>query len=440
MPARGSPSLNSNNTLMRKHSVTAGRRRPAGFLRLAAVLLGAALPVAALPVAASAAVPGPDYAADHTAALASLTDIKAAISTIMAAENSMASGPNAFKAAAQSAINALVGAKDKAYDSNVNNPGDRDGVIGHVGHLLDRRANPPWVPALHGVLVNATAAVAHLQDALHAKSLGHYQVDASKALADLEIAQGRTSQYDVLGGMSGAIANTALGVPAKSAIENACAAPSRAGIGVHRGYIAWRAVALADLGKGMRNPGGTTIDRTGDLVVFETAAKPEVDRLCAREAAKTSGSAQAPAHVVRTAATSGGTAGDAPALYTESQAVAGKAVYEKNCTTCHGDHLQGVSAPAIAGHDFLKTSKTNKWTVSILRTIVVQNMPFNNPGALSPKQYADVMAFLLASNCYPAGSTPFPEKDEPAFGKIVVGPLAQPAGTPDKNGVCSVGG
>lgn len=430
---------------MGKHSVTAGRRRPAGFLRMAAILLGVALPAAALPVTASAAASAPDYAADHQAAVASLADIKAAIATIMAAENSMVSGPDSFKASAQSAINALVGASDKAYDSKVRNPGDQAGVIGHVGHLLDRRADPPWVPALHGVLVNATAAVAHLQDALGAKGLDDYEVDVSKALANLEVAQGRPGQYDVLGGMSGAIANTALGVPANSAVENACAAPSRAGFGLYHGYLAWRALPVSALGDGVRNPGGTTIRRAGHLVVFDTAARPEVDHLCARAAAKKSAAEQpaghaAGAHVVKTAARSGGTSGDAPRLYTESQAVAGKAVYAKNCTTCHGDHLQGVSAPAIAGHDFLKTSKTNKWTVSILRTIVVQNMPFSNPGALSPKQYADVMAFLLASNCYPAGSTPFPQKDEPALGKIVVGPLAQPAGTPDKNGVCSVGG
>lgn len=416
-------------------SFTAGRRRPAGFLRIAAVLLGVALPVAA-----SAASATPDYAADHKAALGSLADIKAAIATIMAAENSMASGPDSFKAAAHSAINALVGAKDKAYDASVKNPGDEDGVIGHVGHLLDRRANPPWVPALHGVLVNATAAVAHLQDALKAKGLDDYEVDVSKALADLEVAQGRPGQYDVLGGMSGAIANTALGVPAKSAIENACAAPSRAGVGVYRGFIAWRAVKLADLGNGMRNPGGTSISRSGDLVVFETAAKPEVDHLCARAATKSAATPKTSAHVVKTAATSGGSSSDAPALYTESQAVAGKAVYDKDCSSCHGDKLQGVAAPAIGGHDFLKTSKTNKWTVSILQTIVTQNMPFNNPASLTPKQYADVMAFLLASNCYPSGKTPFPEKDEASLGKIVVGPLAHPAGTPNKDGVCSVGG
>lgn len=146
-------------------------------------------------------------------------------------------------------------------------------------------ANPPWALALHGVLVHLTAAVAHLLDALTAKRLGHYQVDVSKALADLEIAQGRPGQYDVLGGMSGAIGNTALDAPARSGIENACMPPSRVGLGLYHGYLAWRAVPMSALGKGVRNPGGTTIRRSGDLVVFATAAQPRVELLRGRDTA-----------------------------------------------------------------------------------------------------------------------------------------------------------
>ena len=35
-------------------------------------------------------------------------------------------------------------------------------------------------------------------------------------------------------------------------------------------------------------------------------------------------------------------------------------------------------------------------------------MPSNAPGTLTPEQYADVMAFVLSVNKYPAGQTELP--------------------------------
>jgi cytochrome c len=127
-----------------------------------------------------------------------------------------------------------------------------------------------------------------------------------------------------------------------------------------------------------------------------------------------------------------------PALYTAAQAASGKAVYATNCASCHGANLQGVAAPAIAGTEFLKTAASNKYTVSILNTIVTQNMPFNNPGSLKPGEYAEVMAYLLASNCYPAGKTAFPTNPPSSFGTAPLAAQAHPAGTPNKLGVCPV--
>jgi polar amino acid transport system substrate-binding protein len=49
-----------------------------------------------------------------------------------------------------------------------------------------------------------------------------------------------------------------------------------------------------------------------------------------------------------------------------------------------------------------------------------------------------VMAFLLASNCYPAGSKPFPSKDDPSLAKVKLGPVpgAKPANP--QLGTCGV--
>ncbi|MBD5635800.1 MAG: cytochrome c, partial [Candidatus Eremiobacteraeota bacterium] len=127
----------------------------------------------------------------------------------------------------------------------------------------------------------------------------------------------------------------------------------------------------------------------------------------------------------------------APALYTVPQAHAGAAVYRQYCIQCHGADLQGTAGPAVAGTEFLNSAKGNRWSMSDLRTTVVENMPFSNPGSLTQKQYADVMAFLLASNCYPAGTTPFPTANRPAYAHLKIGPQAG-AKPVAKTGVCAL--
>ena len=301
------------------------------------------------------------------------------------------------------------------------------------------------MPDLHGVLVNAQAAVSALQDANKADDLDGYELSASQALTDLVVAEGRASEYDSLGGLSGALANTALAVTDGAAVENGCTAPQRAGFGVYQGYLSYRAVPLASIGSaGIDNPGGAKIRLHDGLLVFYTAAAPQVAQICAASHAQAQrtvpvshagflSSAPSPL-LIETADEVSGT----PALYTAAQASAGAAVYAQNCASCHGANLQGVAAPALAGKDFQKTAVGDKYTVSIIRTIATQNMPLSNPGSLSATQYADVLAYLLAANCYPAGAKPFPTQDEPALQKVTMGPPSAPSGTPDANGVCAV--
>jgi mono/diheme cytochrome c family protein len=127
-----------------------------------------------------------------------------------------------------------------------------------------------------------------------------------------------------------------------------------------------------------------------------------------------------------------------PALYTSKQAKAGKRVFNNKCVACHGENLQGKSAPSVAGKDFLEVANRNGWTLQDLRNVVVYNMPFNNPGTLSKHQYADVLAYLLAANCYPAGNKPFPKDGSDALGKLHVEPPGSMHPTDKKTGVCSV--
>jgi hypothetical protein len=97
-----------------------------------------------------------------------------------------------------------------------------------------------------------------------------------------------------------------------------------------------------------------------------------------------------------------------PKLFTKTQALLGAGIFDRECMTCHGPTLQGKTAPPVAGTAFLKKTTLLGWTVENMRGLVVTSMPLTNPGSLSPKEYAAVIAYLLSSSCYPAGNTPFP--------------------------------
>lgn len=409
------------------------RTNPLRFLAAGAV-------IAALALSSARAA----QATDHARANAALSDIRAAITALTSAENAAPNGPARYKQAASRAINAIVGRDDPAYDAAAGDPGDGTGAEGQVNDLLDRRATPPFVPALHGVLVNLQSAVANLQDAGRAHGLDDYEVDASQAIESLEIAEGRPGSYDVFGGMLGAIANTELGVPDGAPTANGCAAPQAAGYGLWHGWLVWHAVPLGD--SPVSAAESSLVKKEGSMLVLFSPAAAMVHHLCADPTARhaTAHAKVRPsavqmvrlpaARLIRVADSSG----DGAVSYTAAQAKAGKAVYSDHCASCHGANLQGVAAPAIAGKDFLTTAHKNGYSVTILNTIVTQNMPFNDPGALKPKQYADVMAYLLAANCFPAGSKPFPTDPGSNFGATKLSIPAHPAGTPDKNGVCEV--
>jgi len=89
-------------------------------------------------------------------------------------------------------------------------------------------------------------------------------------------------------------------------------------------------------------------------------------------------------------------------VYTEVQAARGSEDFRQYCAVCHGASLGGVGeAPALVGAQFV--SDFNGLTVGDLFDRMRTTMPLNNPGVLSRDQYADILAFLLKSNGYPAG-------------------------------------
>ena len=88
--------------------------------------------------------------------------------------------------------------------------------------------------------------------------------------------------------------------------------------------------------------------------------------------------------------------------YSAEQAVRGAETYEKACASCHMADLRGEGfAPALNGDAFALRWETGK--LGDLFTIVKGTMPADNPGSLTAAQYAEVVAFMLKANGYPAG-------------------------------------
>ena len=96
-------------------------------------------------------------------------------------------------------------------------------------------------------------------------------------------------------------------------------------------------------------------------------------------------------------------------VYTEAQATRGKTGYAEQCASCHGPELTGGEmAPALAGGEFL--AGWDGLTLGDLFERIRISMPQNAPGSLSGQQNADILAFVLASNKFPAGTDELPKE------------------------------
>lgn len=98
-------------------------------------------------------------------------------------------------------------------------------------------------------------------------------------------------------------------------------------------------------------------------------------------------------------------------VYAEEQAIAGQAVYEANCAACHAATLRGTpGGPGIVGVRF-----ELNWAdrpLGELYTYIHDFMPAGQPGTLSDEQYAQVTAYILQQNGYPAGEDDLPTDAE----------------------------
>jgi len=99
------------------------------------------------------------------------------------------------------------------------------------------------------------------------------------------------------------------------------------------------------------------------------------------------------------------------AVYSEAQVKRGETAYAQNCAKCHGPDLMGADvAPPLTGVEF--SSGWNDLTVGDLFERLRITMPADKPGSVSAQDNADIVAFMLSKNGFPAGTADLPPQAE----------------------------
>ena len=91
-------------------------------------------------------------------------------------------------------------------------------------------------------------------------------------------------------------------------------------------------------------------------------------------------------------------------VYSDAQSKRGQDFSKATCVSCHGENLAGSDlAPALQGDDF-KAVWSGRTAAELFEKIQT-TMPADRVGTLKPPQSADLVAFILKLNEYPAGSS-----------------------------------
>jgi quinoprotein glucose dehydrogenase len=100
-------------------------------------------------------------------------------------------------------------------------------------------------------------------------------------------------------------------------------------------------------------------------------------------------------------------------VFSQGQADRGRRVYGRSCEHCHGASLEGNDVseiPTLVYEPFMR--QWNGRTVKDLFEHVSRSMPADARGSLTPRNYSDVVAFVLESNGFPVGEADLSEKPD----------------------------
>ena len=107
-------------------------------------------------------------------------------------------------------------------------------------------------------------------------------------------------------------------------------------------------------------------------------------------------------------------------VYTEEQATRGELVYQDECTFCHLDDLLGDAFATPLIEDAF-TARWEGGNLGDLMTVIQVTMPADRPNTMSNEAVADVIAFLLKMNEYPAGDDELAADGAALEGIIITG-------------------
>ena len=98
-------------------------------------------------------------------------------------------------------------------------------------------------------------------------------------------------------------------------------------------------------------------------------------------------------------------------VFTEEQAKRGETISKEECVRCHGQVLSGgEEAPPLAGAGFV--ANWNGSTMGDLFERIRISMPTDAPGRLTRQENADILAYILSLNKFPAGKTELDRQSE----------------------------
>lgn len=95
-------------------------------------------------------------------------------------------------------------------------------------------------------------------------------------------------------------------------------------------------------------------------------------------------------------------------VYTEEQAETGEALYAQHCLLCHD---KKYFRPVL-----------QRWEgqpIGIIYSVMSTSMPESNPGFLNPKEYVDILAYILSLSRYAPGDTELDYQDG-ALNELIV--------------------
>jgi mono/diheme cytochrome c family protein len=104
-------------------------------------------------------------------------------------------------------------------------------------------------------------------------------------------------------------------------------------------------------------------------------------------------------------------------VYNEEQSQRGRSAFLDACSNCHGRDLEGADmTPPLTGGAFM--ANWDGLTLGDLAERIRNTMPLNAPGSLSRQNSAEIVAYILKFNQFPAGKDELP-REVPAMKQIL---------------------